>query len=149
LQVNETHPRQSPTQLKIAPPFTAHLIYQASIRQNSRDGCSAAGPIRLRNQPSLIHLNAVSGCALYLRTIDRQGDPMARILTLAFSILLAASGLIAGLFLDRSSLNSDLLQMAVALILIVMVVVIAAYWRDLIAIFSRRQMGSLPRVHKN
>jgi hypothetical protein len=63
---------------------------------------------------------------------------MARILTLAFSILLAASGLIAGLFLDRSSLNSDLLQMAVALILIVMVVVIAAYWRDLVAIFFRR-----------
>jgi len=67
---------------------------------------------------------------------------MATIMNWLISLLYAICSPIAALFVDKDSLNFELVQMAVAIILIAAVVMLIAYRQQLTSFFFRRRRSA-------
>jgi len=65
---------------------------------------------------------------------------MESLVSWPFRIFLSICGDIASLITDRNSINFNLLQMAVAILLITLVVVLAAHWPEVTAFLRRGPM---------
>jgi hypothetical protein len=64
---------------------------------------------------------------------------METIINWLIALLYAICSPIAGLFVDKNSLNFQLVQMAVAIILIASIVMLIAYRQPLISFFFRKR----------
>jgi len=62
---------------------------------------------------------------------------MESLVSWPFQIFLTICGHVASLITDRNSINFNLVQMAVAILLITLVVVLAAHWPEVTAFLKR------------
>jgi hypothetical protein len=66
-----------------------------------------------------------------------RGYAMEAIISWPFQVFLSICGIIAAWFMHKGPVNFIMVQMAVAILLIAMIVLIATYWRYLIIPFVR------------
>jgi hypothetical protein len=57
---------------------------------------------------------------------------MDKIITWPIDIYMSICGAIAALFIERTALNFKLVQMGVAILIITIIVLVGAHWRNLI-----------------
>ena len=61
-----------------------------------------------------------------------------------FQMFFSFCGVIAGVFVDRGSINFLLLQMAVAIMLITISIMLAVYGRGAVALFRHKSLNDNP-----